>query len=39
MIFDEACRLAHNHDHALVKLHACITPAFGQEKEEQAIQH
>lgn len=39
MIFDEQCRLVHNHDHALVKLHALITPASGQEEEEQVIQH
>lgn len=40
MIFDETCRLVHNHDHALVKLHALITPAFGKEQEEeQQIQH
>ena len=40
MIFDEHCRLVHNHDHALVKLHALITPGFREEKEEeQTIQH
>lgn len=40
MLFDKTCRLAHNHDHALIALHAAITPAFGQEaEEEQQIQH
>lgn len=40
MLFDETCRLAHNHDHGLIALHAAITPAFGQEApEEQQIQH
>lgn len=39
MIFDETCRLAHNHDHALIRLHASITPNLRQVKEEQSIQH
>lgn len=40
MIFDENCRVAHNHDHALVKLHASLCPDFRQEQdEEQKIQH
>lgn len=37
MIFDRTCRIAHNHDHALIKLHA---KAFhSHEDEEQKIQH
>ena len=43
MLFDRQCRVVHNHDHALIRLHAEITPAFGSGsedgEEEQKIQH
>lgn len=41
MIFDRTCRVAHNHDHQLIKLHAKSTPAFRSidDDEEQKIQH
>lgn len=40
MIFDEHCRLVHNHDHALVELHTLVTSALGPgQGEKQKIQH
>lgn len=39
MIFDETCRLVHNHDHELIRLHAAITPGLNQVEEQQSIQH
>lgn len=42
MIFDKACEVRHNYDHALVALHAKIRPPFrlgGAADEEQNIQH
>lgn len=41
MIFDRTCHVVHNHDHALIKLHAQTAPSFGaqSDEEEQKIQH
>ncbi len=41
MLFDRTCRVAHNHDHDLVRLHARTAPSFstGSDEEEQKIQH
>ena len=39
MLFDRECKVVHNHDHALVKLHATIAPPTPEDEEEQKIQH